>query len=151
MVRDFKEISIWNLNEHFPHNDLGWSLSYNNYCPEREKLRESLCTLGNGRFAIRGAGITAKANAIHYPATYIVGGFNRVVSNIEGKSIENEDLVNFPNGIYMSFREEGQTEWFDLEKVEILFYEQDLDTREGTLVRRLRVKAPNGHITTILR
>ena len=32
-----------------------WSVDFEGYDPEREGLREALCTVGNGRFATRGA------------------------------------------------------------------------------------------------
>lgn len=33
----------------------GWIWAYEGYDPEKERLREALCTLGNGYFATRGA------------------------------------------------------------------------------------------------
>ena len=33
----------------------GWAWAYEGYDPEEERLREALCTLGNGYFATRGA------------------------------------------------------------------------------------------------
>ncbi|MFC9491077.1 hypothetical protein ACFTZM_34095, partial [Streptomyces hydrogenans] len=33
----------------------GWTWGYDAYAPERERLVEALCTLGNGRFATRGS------------------------------------------------------------------------------------------------
>ena len=54
-----------------------WIISYNKYKPKEESLRETICTLGNGYFATRGAMEGSVANDIHYPGTYLAGGYNR--------------------------------------------------------------------------
>lgn len=43
---------------------------YDAYDPAAERLRESLCRLGNGYFATRGAVPECRAGLVHYPATY---------------------------------------------------------------------------------
>ncbi|MGH2590817.1 MAG: hypothetical protein ACRDGW_08470, partial [Actinomycetota bacterium] len=50
-----------------------WLLVYEDFVPEREGLREALCTLGNGYFATRGAAPEAAADDVHYPGTYVAG------------------------------------------------------------------------------
>ncbi len=55
---------------------------YEDYNPEQESLRESLCTLGNGYFATRGAHESSKAGGVHYPGTYLAGGYNRLETKI---------------------------------------------------------------------
>ena len=72
-----------------------WSLVYNDFNPDQEPLREALCTLGNGYFATRGAAPESHADTVHYPATYLAGGYNRLETHLAGRTIENEDLVNF--------------------------------------------------------
>ncbi|MBN1631582.1 MAG: hypothetical protein JW990_17635 [Thermoleophilia bacterium] len=62
-----------------------WELVYSGYAPGQEKLREALCTLGNGYFATRGAGCEASAGEFHYPGTYQAGGYNRMESDIAGE------------------------------------------------------------------
>jgi len=52
-----------------------WSLVYEGFRPEQEGLRETLCTLGNGRFCTRGAAPDALAGEVHYPGTYLAGGY----------------------------------------------------------------------------
>ena len=84
-----------------------WLLVYEGFDPERERLREALCTLGNGYFATRGAGSESEADTIHYPGTYFAGGYNRLKTKIAGRIIENEDLVNLPNWLPLNFRFEG--------------------------------------------
>lgn len=78
------------------------NIFYSDWKSEDQKLREALCTLGNGYFATRGAAEESKDDGTHYPGTYLAGGYNRAQSNISGKTIENEDLVNFPNWLSRS-------------------------------------------------
>src|SRR5262249_41717018 len=44
-----------------------WALTFEGYDPQSEKLREALCTVGNGTFATRGAAPESKAGQVHYP------------------------------------------------------------------------------------
>jgi alpha,alpha-trehalase len=125
-----------------------WSLIYNGFDPNQEKLREALCTLGNGYFATRGAGSESHADDIHYPGTYLAGGYNRLKTEMKGKVIENEDLVNLPNWLCLSFRLPGG-EWFDLTRVEILEYRQELDLKKGVLIRSLRFADRDGKRTAL--
>ncbi|WP_119168409.1 glycoside hydrolase family 65 protein [Algihabitans albus] len=132
----------------------GWSLVYDTFDPQAEGLREALCTLGNGHFAVRGAADEVDAGGPHYPGTYLAGGYNRLVSDVSGRPIENEDFVNFPNWLSVSFRHcsepGGEPEpWFDLHAVEILAFRQELDMAGGLLHRRLRVKDSAGRVSRI--
>ncbi len=126
-----------------------WTLQYTQFNPEEQKLREALCTLGNGYFATRGAGEETVADDVHYPGTYIAGGFNRMKTEISGRMVENEDLVNFPNWLPLNFRPENG-EWFDLQKVEIQSFCQKLHLREGFLEREVKFKDKQGRITTLV-
>jgi trehalose/maltose hydrolase-like predicted phosphorylase len=126
----------------------GWLLAYEGFDPEREGLREALCTLGNGRFATRGAAPEARADGVHYPGTYGAGIYNRLESSVAGRVIENEDLVNLPNWLPLTFRVDGGA-WFELARVELLGYRQELDLRTGTLVRRLRFRDDGNRETTL--
>ncbi|MDP2643493.1 MAG: glycosyl hydrolase family 65 protein [Desulfobacterales bacterium] len=116
-----------------------WIFIYDGFDPEKESLREALCTLGNGYFATRGAGSEAQADAIHYPGTYLAGGYNRLSTEIAGRVIENEDLVNLPNWLPLNFRIDDGS-WFSLMTVEILSYRQELDIRKGVLSRTIRFR-----------
>jgi alpha,alpha-trehalase len=126
-----------------------WLFVYEGYKPEEERLREALCTLGNGYFATRGAGAEARADDVHYPGTYLAGGYNRLRTDIAGKVIENEDLVNLPNWLPLRFRIKGE-KWFDLKNVEILSYRQELNLKEGTLSRVMRFRDDKGKETSIV-
>ncbi len=113
-----------------------WKIIYDSYNPEEEPLREALCTLGNGYFATRGAFEGASADDIHYPGTYLAGGYNRLHSEVSGRIIENEDLVNWPNWLTLKFRI-GDDPWFNIDDVKIETYRQELDLRCGILERSL--------------
>jgi beta-phosphoglucomutase family hydrolase len=69
-----------------------WSLIYDAFDARREGMREALCALGNGYFETRGAAVWASAD-VHYPGTYLAGGYNRLRTEIAGRVVENEDLV----------------------------------------------------------
>ncbi len=126
-----------------------WTLAYQGFNPEEERLRETLTVLGNGYFCTRGAAEWADATEdTHYPGTYIAGGYNRLTTDISGHPVENEDLVNMPNWLCLSFRiDEG--DWLDLSKAEILAYRQELDVQVGVLIRTLRVRDGEGRTTTL--
>ncbi len=125
-----------------------WILSYEGYDPQEESLREALCALGNGRFATRGAAEEFAADGVHYPGTYIAGGYNRVESEVAGHTVSNEDLVNFPNWLPLTFRPEGG-EWVDFSRDQLLFYRQDLNMRDGVLLRRYRIHDGAGRETSV--
>ena len=114
-----------------------WSLVFEGFDPAREGIRESLCALGNGYFATRGAAAWAVADGCHYPGTYLAGGYNRLRTDIAGRVVENEDLVNFPNWLSLAIRF-GDHDWFDAAGVSILSYRQELDLRRGVLVKSMR-------------
>src|ERR671918_1225412 len=66
-----------------------WVLEYWSYAPEEELLREALCTVGNGRFATRGAAPEHSiVGGIHYPGTYAAGVYNRLTTEKSGREIE---------------------------------------------------------------
>jgi alpha,alpha-trehalase len=123
-----------------------WSLTYTGYDPDQEGLREALCTLGNGYFATRGAAAECVADEVHYPGTYLAGGYNRAVSQVDGHEIENEDLVNLPNWLEASFRLEG-SDWFRIDEVQIESFCQELDLRNGVLHRDVRIRDAQGRRT----
>jgi alpha,alpha-trehalase len=125
-----------------------WSLTYEGFDPNEEKLREALCTLGNGYFATRGAGSESCADDVHYPGAYMAGGYNRLGTAIKDRVIENEGLVNLPNWLCLSFRYEGQ-DWFNLRNVEILDYRQVLEVKKGILTRTVKFEDSDGRRTNL--
>src|SRR5271166_2590866 len=120
-----------------------WSLVFDGFDQASEGIREALCTLGNGYFATRAAASWAVADGVHYPGTYLAGGYNRLRTNIAGRVVENEDLVNFPNWLAIDFRI-GDQEWFELKTATLLSYRQELDLRRGMLSRTIRFQDVQG-------
>jgi alpha,alpha-trehalase len=125
-----------------------WSLVYEGFVPGQEGLREALCTLGNGVFATRGAAPEATADDVHYPGTYAAGVYDRLRTEIAGRTVENEDLVNLPNWLVLTFRPRGG-DWLDLRRVEVTDYRQELDLRTGVLVRSFRFRDGEGRATAV--
>ena len=116
-----------------------WHVVYEGFEPAEEGLREALCTLGNGYFATRGAAPESSADAVHYPGTYIAGCYDRLPSEVAGRTVSNEDLVNAPNWLPLTFRASGE-DWFARERFDVSGYRQELDLRHGLLNRRLRYR-----------
>lgn len=123
-----------------------WLFRCESFDPASEGRRETLFALGNGRFVTRGSAAEAKADGIHYPGTYLAGGYNRLVSMIDGRPIEHEDLVNLPNWLPFSFRA-ADGEWLHLGRHELVEAHQVLDLREGLYHRSIRVRDAAGRIT----
>ncbi|WP_237572391.1 trehalose-phosphatase [Mycolicibacterium lacusdiani] len=125
-----------------------WKFVFDGYDPQNEKLRETLCTLGNGYFATRGAAPESKAGQVHYPGTYAAGLYNRLVDDVSGTEIDNESLVNLPNWLALTFRIQGG-DWFDLDDVIVLSYRQTLDLRGAVLDRAVRFRDTAGRTSTV--
>ena len=125
-----------------------WTIVYERFEPAEEALRETLCTLGNGYFATRGAVPESVASKIHYPGTYIAGLYNRLATHIAGRTIVNEDMVNCPNWVFLTFKI-GNGEWFYPSTARILSFKQKLDMRKGILSRKIRFQNRKGHKTFV--
>jgi alpha,alpha-trehalase len=126
-----------------------WLFTYDGWNPGQQPLREALCTLGNGYFATRGAAEEVRAGQHHYPGTYLAGGYNRLESEVSGRIVENEDLVNWPNWLVLSFRFEGE-DWFHIDAANLLAFRQTLDMRRGILERRLRFRHVDDRETSLV-
>jgi hypothetical protein len=120
-----------------------WSLTYDRFDPDQEGLREALCPLGNGYSVTRGASPEAEADEIHYPGTYLAGGYNRLETELARKVVENQDLVNLPNWLPLTFRIPDEA-GFNLMAVEILSHRQELDLKKGILLRTIRLRQVHG-------
>ncbi|QLL05670.1 glycosyl hydrolase family 65 protein [Mycobacterium vicinigordonae] len=128
--------------------DEAWELTYHDYDPDSERLRETLCTVGNGYLATRGCAPEATASPAHYAGTYAAGIYNSLTDQIAGRTIENESLVNLPNWLSLTFRIDGGA-WFSVDDAELLAYRQKLDLRDATLTRELRYRDSAGRTTTM--
>ncbi len=126
-----------------------WTLVYDGFDPARQGLREALCSLGNGYFVTRGALPEAEADGVNYPGTYVAGLYNRLVSDLAGREVENEDLVNVPNWLPLRFRVAGGP-WFDVRQPGLEDHRLELDMRLGTLTRRLTWQDASGRRTSVV-
>ncbi|MEO3872074.1 pyridoxamine 5'-phosphate oxidase family protein [Nonomuraea sp. B12E4] len=123
-------------------NDV-WRLAYDGFDPEGEGLREALCTLGNGRFATRGATPDGRPRT---PGTYVAGCYDRLDSVVAGHTTTNEDIVNLPDWLPLTCATPG-SDWFRPEHADLLHYHHELDLRHGVLVRDLSWRDGAGRIT----
>lgn len=130
------------------YNPSSWKISYHRFNPIQEGLREALCTLGNGYFGTRGAVTESPSSSVHYPGTYIAGVYNKLTTQIAGRKILNEDMVNCPNWMFLTFRI-GNGEWILPSTNNILTYYQELDMHGGILARKISVVDSMGRKTTI--
>src|SRR6266508_3170243 len=110
---------------------------------------EALCALGNGYFVTRGALPEARADGVNYPGTYLAGLYNRLVTEIAGRRVQNEDLVNVPNWLVLQFRVAGGA-WFDVGQADVLEHRFELDLRHGTLIRHLAWRDDQGRRTSMV-
>ncbi|MFH9979202.1 glycoside hydrolase family 65 protein [Streptomyces sp. NPDC017179] len=119
-----------------------WTWEWAGYEPAAERLRESLCTLGNGYFATRGAVPECRAGPVHYPGTYVAGCYNRLESAVAGRQVVNEDMVNLPNWLLLRFRTRHPRQvwgpWFSPSARALLDHRHVLNLRRGTLTRSFR-------------
>lgn len=130
-----------------------WTWAYEGYDPQKERLREALCTLGNGYFATRGAAPETSAGEEHYPGTYVAGCYNRLTSSVQGRQVENEDMVNLPNWLPLRYRIRPAGSrpgpWLTPDHAHLVDHRQALDLRGGTLTRRSVYKDEAGRSLTI--
>ena len=123
----------------------GWTWEYEGYLPADERLREALCTVGNGYFATRGALPECAVDDVHYPGTYVAGCYNRLTSDVAGHRVENEDMVNLPNWLPLRFRLPGG-DWLTPDTATVLDHRQVLHLATGLLERRTRFALGDGGV-----
>ena len=126
----------------------GFLLTYDGFEPESEGLREALTSTGNGYLCTRGAAEWEEADGVHYPGTYVHGGYNRETTILSSVPVLNEDLVNMPNWLVLQLRIEGG-EAIRLAEVDLLGYRHELDIRYATVVRHVRFRDLSGRETTL--
>lgn len=151
VVEDLEEIDIPDINNWFYQglDEDKWSITYHAYEPKKERTREALLAVGNGYFGTRGAMEETDSNPVNNPGTYIAGLYNRLSSKVGDRMIENEDFVNAPNWLPVTFRiDDG--DWFDFNQAEFLDFNKHLDLKTGVFSRRLLVKDKDGKITEII-
>jgi alpha,alpha-trehalase len=125
-----------------------WTMTYGGYDPRDERMREALCTLGNGYFAVRGSAPESRAGQFHYPGTYVAGLYNRLTDQVAGTAIDNESIVNLPNWLALTFRIDGGP-WFDIDDTTVLRYLVTIDLRRAVLTREIRFRDESGRTTSL--
>jgi beta-phosphoglucomutase family hydrolase len=150
IVKDIAEIDIGGIEKWFQEGleEEQWTLTYHDYDKNKEKTREALTTIGNGYFGTRGAMEEANANPVNYPGTYLAGVYNRLKSTIAGREIENEDFVNCPNWLPITFKI-GDDSWFNCNDIEMISFQRQLHFRTGVLSRKMIIKDKKGRETRI--
>lgn len=150
VVSDLEEISLQDINLWFEEDaaESGWEINYTDYSPEKERTREALLTVGNGFFGTRGCMEENTANPANYPGTYIAGLYNRLTTPVAGKDVENEDFVNCPNWLPITFKIDND-DWFDINKAEVISVERNLSLGRGLLQRELTIRDEKGRETGI--
>ena len=88
------------------------------------------------------------ADDVHYPGTYVHGGYNRETTILGGLPVLNEDLVNMPNWLVLQLRIEGE-DAVRLADLELLDYRHELDIRTATVRRFIRFRDRSGRQTTL--
>ncbi|MGZ3666500.1 MAG: trehalose-phosphatase, partial [Ktedonobacterales bacterium] len=129
-------------------NPKEWTLAYDAFVPEQERLREVLTSTGNGHFCTRGSAEWADVDDVHYPGTYAHGCYNRETTIMGGHPVRNEDLVNLPNWLVLKLRI-GADEPISLKNAELLSYTHEVDFRNATVKRSVRVRDRRGRETTL--
>jgi len=153
VVEDLGEIGLEEINHWFEKGirEDGWRLTYYDYQPSKERSREALLAVGNGYFGTRGAMEESRAGKVNYPGTYITGLYNRLVSRVADRDIENEDFVNATNWLPVTFRVEDGP-WFDFSSespFRIKSITRTLHFQSGELSRELFIEDEKGRITRI--
>ena len=74
--------------------------------------------------------------------------YNRLESNIAGQSVSNEDFVNCPNWLPLTFKI-GNGDWFNPLEATILDFHRKLDLKTGLYTRNLVVCDQAGNQTRV--
>ena len=141
VVTDIDEIGFDGIENWFEKGleEDNWNISYDDYYPEKEKTRETLLSIGNGYFGTRGALEETVAGENNYPGTYIAGLYNRLVSKVGDRAVENEDFVNTPNWLALKIRIDEKN-WIDINSVKIKSIQRKLDFQTGILSRKMIIE-----------
>lgn len=126
-------------------NYLSWHLDYyGQYQGKRNYGQEAMLTVGNGFFGLRGAYTEAHADHDNYPGMYAAGLYDQLSTNINGRQVTNEDLVNLPNAQALTFGVDHQNP-FQIKASDIQDIYRSLDLHTGALTTTMLVQLPTGH------
>lgn len=110
---------------------------------EREGVRETLFSLGNGYLATRGARAWEEDDGRHYPGTYFAGVFDRISTTVDGREVDEDAIVNAPNWLAFTLSMAGGP-WTGSAGVTIEPGGAVLDLEAGVLLRRYAVSDRTG-------
>jgi trehalose/maltose hydrolase-like predicted phosphorylase len=79
----------------------------------------------------------------------VAGLYNRLTTEIAGRTVENEDLVNVPGWLPLEFRIVGGP-WFDMQQPGVEDHRLELDMAHGTLIRRFTWQDALGRRTKVV-
>lgn len=123
-----------------------WRLEYTELATEKRAYgQESLLTLGNGYLGWRGASIFQSFNDHHYPGLYVAGVFNQTSTQVAGKDVINEDMVNLPNPQLIKLFLDGTA--VDINHDTIKTRRAAVDFKTGLFEEVLTVDVPKGMLT----
>jgi beta-phosphoglucomutase family hydrolase len=150
VVKDLAHFGYEEIQQWFSHgvHDDSWRLTYHGYDPEKERSREALLTVGNGFFGTRGAFEESGINKVNYPGTYMAGVYNKLASQVSGRDVYNEDLVNVTNWLPVTFKD-SQGAWVDFNQDRISGLKRTLDFRNGLLTRSAQITTSDGGVYRI--
>lgn len=119
-----------------------WSIDYKGNASGKSSYgQEALMSLGNGYIGWRGAPIWSSYSENHYPGLYIAGVFNQTNTEISGRNVANEDLVNLPNPQLMNFYINDV--FVDFEK-NTISRESTIDFKNGVQIDHYSVQVEEG-------
>lgn len=121
---------------------------YGQYAGKRNYGQEAMLTVGNGFFGLRGAYTEAHADADNYPGMYTAGLYDQLTTNINGRQVVNEDLVNLPNAQALTFGVDHQNP-FQIRNSDIQDIYRSLDLHTGALTTTMLVQLSTGHTLQI--
>ena len=121
-----------------------WCVRLACFDPKDERRREALLALGNGVLVLRAAPCWALSGERHDPGLYRAGLTDALESEVAGERVREESLARLPNPVALSWRLDGEPEWFPGPGVEVLAHEHRLDMRVGLAERRTRVRDARG-------
>jgi trehalose/maltose hydrolase-like predicted phosphorylase len=110
-----------------------WQISENIFDPKRLYSRETVYTIGNGYFGMRGTFEEGYPGAM--PATLLFGVFDDI-------AIGKEELANAPDWLLLKLFINGER--FRLDRGKVLEYHRTLDMQNGLLSRFVYWESPGG-------
>jgi HAD superfamily hydrolase (TIGR01509 family) len=151
VVEDLEELNLEKINNLInekKESDL-WTLSYKSFISAEEKLRETLTTIGNGYLGTRGSFVSQRSkDDTHYPGTYLSGVYNKIPSDVHGRTLYNNDFVNCPDWQLIEVSINGE-DILEPTSCEIVFYDHSLNMYDGIVSRIIEFKDKNERITRI--